>query len=311
MNNQLFVSMLGASSVQQNDEKKADQVSTDSSAFSSCLKEATSAKQETGDLISEKETKKEATERQKTEQADAQAQAKAAQAKMVQNPKALGGKAFLYDMMYRNPDTLSLADKQALRLDDLSKNLKMLSTQNPEAQGAQGKLTTTGTTGQKEAAVLDGQKFNELLGKGQNKGKEEAGKPTTEAGQAASATGKAESGAKGESTSAVLTANKAEETHRTQQLTQTQKRQQVIDQIVTHMEIRNFTSKDVLSLRLNPEYLGELRIQLSRTKDGELSANFLTDSDETREILTDSRAQLREQIERKGMKLHAIEIEKI
>ena len=36
MNNQLFVSMLGASSVQQNDEKKADQVSTDSSAFSSC-----------------------------------------------------------------------------------------------------------------------------------------------------------------------------------------------------------------------------------------------------------------------------------
>ena len=110
---------------------------------------------------------------------------------------------------------------------------------------------------------------------------------------------------------ALNSANKAEETHKTQRLTQTQKRQQVINQIVTHMEIRNFTSRDELTLRLNPEYLGELKIKINRGKDGELSAQFITDSEDTREVLQESRAELREHIEKKGMNLRSIDIEMV
>ncbi len=310
MENQLFVSMLGSSAVQQNRENKSDKVETNSSAFNSCLEAATSDKANTeNDVIAKKETRKEAAERQKAEKAEAQAQAKADQAKMTQNPQSMGSKAFLYDMMYRNPDTLSMAEKQAMKLDEASKALKMQNAQPKENAGAAKEAPAQANASNKEAVALTGQKFDELLGK---TGKKEEGKQlTTEANQAASSAAKGDKAEKADSNVALNSANKAEEAHKTQRLTQTQKRQQVINQIVTHMEIRNFTSRDELTLRLNPEYLGELKIKINRGKDGELSAQFITDSEDTREVLQDSRAELREHIEKKGMNLRSIDIEMV
>ncbi|MGM9998758.1 MAG: flagellar hook-length control protein FliK [Candidatus Bruticola sp.] len=310
MENQLFVSMLGSSSIQQNrDSKKTE---TNSGAFTSCLEAATSDKAgKENDVIAKKETRKEAAERQRTEKAEAQAQAKAEQAKMTQNPQSMGGKAFLYDMMYRNPDTLSMAEKQAMKLDEASKNLKMQNMQPKEnAEAAKGAKAQTANQG-KEATALSAQKFDELLGKS-TKAKEDGKQLTTEASQAASSTAKGDKADKADAnTTALNTASRAEETNKTQRLTQTQKRQQVINQIVTHMEIRNFTSRDELTLRLNPEYLGELKIKINRGKDGELSAQFITDSEDTREVLQESRAELREHIEKKGMNLRSIDIEMV
>lgn len=310
MENQLFVSMLGSSAVQQNRDSKSDKVETNSSAFNSCLEAATSDKANTeNDVIAKKETRKEAAERQKAEKAEAQAQAKADQAKMTQNPQSMGSKAFLYDMMYRNPDTLSMAEKQAMKLDEASKALKMQNAQPKENAGAAKEAPTQAGASNKEATALAGQKFDELLGKTSKK--EEGKQLTTEAGQAASGAAKGEKAEKADDSVALNSANKAEETHKTQRLTQTQKRQQVINQIVTHMEIRNFTSRDELTLRLNPEYLGELKIKINRGKDGELSAQFITDSEDTREVLQESRAELREHIEKKGMNLRSIDIEMV
>ena len=75
------------------------------------------------------------------------------------------------------------------------------------------------------------------------------------------------------------------------------------------MEIQNFANRDELQLRLNPEYLGELKIKLTQDKDGELSAQFITNSEETREVLTESRSDLRDKIEGKGLRLKHIGIE--
>ncbi len=310
MENQLFVSMLGSSAVQQNRDSKSDKIETNSSAFNSCLEAATSDKANTeNDVIAKKETRKEAAERQKAEKAEAQAQAKAEQAKITQNPQSMGSKAFLYDMMYRNPDTLSMAEKQAMKLDEASKALKMPNAQPKENSGVAKEATAQANTSSKEAPSLAGQKFDELLGK---TGKKEEGKQlTTEAAQAASGAAKGDKAEKADDSVALNSANKAEEAHKTQRLTQTQKRQQVINQIVTHMEIRNFTSRDELTLRLNPEYLGELKIKINRSKDGELSAQFITDSEDTREVLQESRAELREHIEKKGMNLRNIDIEMV
>ncbi len=310
MENQLFVSMLGSSAIGQNRDSKSDKVETNSSAFNSCLEAATSDKANTeNDVIAKKETRKEAAERQKAEKAEAQAQAKADQAKMTQNPQSMGSKAFLYDMMYRNPDTLSMAEKQAMKLDEASKALKMQNAQPKENAGAAKEAPAQANASGKEVTALAGQKFDELLGKASKK--EEGKQLTTEAGQAASGAAKGDEAEKADDSVALNSANKAEETHKTQRLSQTQKRQQVINQIVTHMEIRNFTSRDELTLRLNPEYLGELKIKINRGKDGELSAQFITDSEDTREVLQESRAELREHIEKKGMNLRSIDIEMV
>ena len=300
MENQLLISMLGSSAMQKGREGAKEASATDSRGFSNCLEEATSDSQETEtDLISAKESKEEIKERQKAEQADAQAQAKAAQAKLAQNPKAMSGKAFLYDMIYRNPDTLNMAEKQALKLDTAQKNARL----NPNHKAGQN-LNSTPTLAQapgKEASQLKAQTFEALLTK-EGKGKEDSSKlGTVEANQAASAANKGQ-GAENAASSSLKEAGQVE---------RSQKRQQVIDQIVTHMEIRNFANKDELQLRLNPEYLGELKIKLTQTKDGELSAQFITDSEETREVLTESRNQLREHIEGKGMRLRQIEVEMV
>ena len=170
MENQLFVSMLGSSAIGQNRDSKSDKVETNSSAFNSCLEAATSDKANTeNDVIAKKETRKEAAERQKAEKAEAQAQAKADQAKMTQNPQSMGSKAFLYDMMYRNPDTLSMAEKQAMKLDEASKALKMQNAQPKENAGAAKEAPAQANASGKEVTALAGQKFDELLGKASKK----------------------------------------------------------------------------------------------------------------------------------------------
>ena len=144
-----------------------------------------------------------------------------------------------------------------------------------------------------------------MMGKEKGKVKEDSGKVQIQANESeTNQVGAAKS-------EGINTEAKTEEVNKTQQLSQTQKRQQVIDQIVTHMEIRNFADRDELQLRLNPEYLGDLKIKLTKGEDGELTAQFITTSEDTREVLTDSRAELRSHIEKKGLLLKRIEIEKV
>ncbi|MBQ7502219.1 flagellar hook-length control protein FliK [bacterium] len=304
MENNMFISLLGAGNVKGSKEESKSK-ETNSKAFNSCLETATADEAAENELISKKETAKEAAERYKEEKAQAKAQARADQFKMAQNPRAMGSKAFLYDMMYRNPDTLNIAEKQALKLDTAAKADGTLQTQAqnasaPKAENQQPKDVSKQTNLQDFSAIAD---------KAKAKGKEETGKTmNTEASQAASSGSKAE--AAGDKVEALaLNTAKTEESNKTQQLTQTQRRQQVIDQIVTHMEIQNFANRDELQLRLNPEYLGELKIKLTQDKDGELSAQFITNSEETREVLTESRSDLRDKIEGKGLRLKHIGIE--
>jgi flagellar hook-length control protein FliK len=75
------------------------------------------------------------------------------------------------------------------------------------------------------------------------------------------------------------------------------------------MELRNLASKDELFLKLNPEYLGELKIKITHNDKGEVSAQFITTSDETREVLNESRSELRKKVEEKGINLNRIEVD--
>lgn len=302
MENPMFISMLGSTAVSGSQERSEKKTETNSSAFTQCLNKATDSEATEKELISEKETAKQAAERQKNEKADAQAQARAAQAKLAQNPKAMGGKAFLYDMMYRNPDTLNMAERQALKLDNAMKETNTQATNAPTQNDMAARSENNAA---KTVTQADSQSFKEMIGKEKGKVKDDSGKVQIQANE--SETNQVGS-AKSEGVNAEA---KTEEVNKTQQLSQTQKRQQVIDQIVTHMEIRNFADRDELQLRLNPEYLGDLKIKLTKGEDGELTAQFITTSEDTREVLTDSRAELRSHIEKKGLLLKRIEIEKV
>lgn len=317
MDNQMLISMMGSSTIQKRDHSSKTS-ETNASAFSQCLEQATGTNAESKqsqELISEKSTPKAEAERQKTENADAQAQAKAMQAKMAQDPKALGSKAYLYDLMYRNPDTMSLADKQALKLDNSNGiGFKELQSMMSERGLNMRELSFTQMAAlTKNSARTNVNDFLEALAKekGAASTKEES---TTQAkgqvGETAAAANKGETKATAEvNNMATAAVDKANEAKPGTQLSQTQKRQQVIDQIVTHMEIRNLSNRDELHLKLNPEYLGELKINLTKNENGELSARFVTTSDETREVLSESRSELRQHIEAKGIRLGHIDVD--
>lgn len=314
MDNQMLVSMIGSTSSAQ-ETKSTKKTETNSSAFSQALDEATSSKNAGGEqseeLIAEKRTPKSDAEQRKAEEQDAQAQAKANQAKL-QDPKNASSRAYLYQMMYKNPDTMSMAEKQSLKLDpktglnmnDLQSLMQERGLNMRDLTFAQMSELTKSTSKAEVKEFLD--KLAKETGSDKTEGKEATSKAAADAGStAASAKGEAKS-----SDSSFLEAvRQTSQAQQTQQAAKTQRRQEVINQIVTHMELRNLASKDELSLKLNPEYLGELKIKITHNDKGEVSAQFLTTSDETLEVLNESRSELRQKVESKGINLNRIEVD--
>jgi len=94
-----------------------------------------------------------------------------------------------------------------------------------------------------------------------------------------------------------------------QENAQMRRRREVVDQIVQHMELRNLANRDELHLKLNPEYLGELKIKLTQGEGGVVSAHFQTTSEETREVLKESRSDLRKRVEDRGIRLGNIDVD--
>lgn len=321
MDNQMLISMMGSSVSTQT--KSSSSNSTNASAFSQALEEATAgssaSSEQSQEIIAEKNTPKAEADRRKAEASDAQAQAKAAQGKMAQDPKAMGSRAYLYQLMYKNPDAMSLAERQSLKLDSASSSgvgLRELQTMLNERGVNMRDLSFTQLANlTKSSSRANVNQFLDTLIQEQQKGegKQETATQkaaaTTDAGQAASAS-KAEGKQPTPDNNLVAEAiRQANQAAPTPQAARTQKRQEVINQIVNHMEMRNLANRDELHLKLNPEYLGELKIKLTQGENGEVSARFITTSDETREVLADSKADLRKRVEEKGIRFGAIEVD--
>lgn len=84
-----------------------------------------------------------------------------------------------------------------------------------------------------------------------------------------------------------------------------EQRENVIKQIIAHMEVRNFGDRTELMFKLNPEYLGELKVNLS-TENGRLSARFETTSKEVRDMVEEGWHGLQDMFARKGMALTSV-----
>ncbi|MCL5036813.1 MAG: flagellar hook-length control protein FliK, partial [Chloroflexi bacterium] len=85
------------------------------------------------------------------------------------------------------------------------------------------------------------------------------------------------------------------------------KRQDVIDQIVKHIEVKSLQNQTEVAIKLNPEFLGQLKVKLE-FKDGGVSASFDTTSALVREMLDESKDELMETFSGKGIKLSHISV---
>lgn len=229
-------------------------------------------------IYSDKEAKKESEKNAKTA------------SNLPNTAKMSASKQLLYSMPYMNKATLSLAQKSALGLnaDGTSKAMVMYgNNQN----------MTTGKTG--EAVNLQAQtKASEATGIA--KGEEaKAGKES-----------KAKSPTFG--VNANVSAQNTEQTEKStvKELSKTEKadaernvkREEVIKQIINHVELKNFAGKSELTIKMNPEFLGAMKMRLIFEGD-KVSAEFNTTSKAVREAISESAEELSQAFNEKGIKV--------
>lgn len=316
MENSMLVSLMSSSQATTESQKSVKKPEAkEGDSFSAALKEAGGkGNGMSEELFEEQDPRQEVEERRNNSD---NAQRRPTYAKL--NRPAPGSREYIHDQMYKNPDTLSNAEKRSLNLPTDSSSKSVSATEMAELralaaergvslrdmQAAQQANLKQGATG-KGVSEANAKEFAKALSDEEGKGKD--GK-TKNAG-AASASEKTD-GKIVDKSLAEAVLRHTEEGKAAKDNSPIRKRQQVIDQIVEHMELRNLANKDELHLRLNPEYLGELKIKLTRGEGGEISAQFVTTSDETKEVLQDSRSELRTRVEATGLKLGTISIAKV
>lgn len=87
-----------------------------------------------------------------------------------------------------------------------------------------------------------------------------------------------------------------------------EQRRQIMDQILAQIDVKNVANQTEMNLRLNPEYLGEVKITLVHDDEGGVRANFQTTSKATREVLSESSEELISQARGKGVRIGAMNV---
>jgi len=88
------------------------------------------------------------------------------------------------------------------------------------------------------------------------------------------------------------------------------KREEVIKQIINHVELKNFANKSELTIKMNPEFLGSMKMRLLFEGD-KVSAEFNTTSAEVRQALEESADELSSALAEKGVKVGKINVKMV
>lgn len=284
-------------------ETKTKEEPTDAEAFNAVLNDATSTKKG----AKKEETKSEPKDAKEKKQREAREQDEK-DSKVAQQQQTLDRNGQIRKLMTKNVDTLSLAEKQALRVAEFAsldqqnvKTAPQLAMPQPQAPAAQ-----TAKTG-KSARPSDMAVGKEASSK-VRAAAERADEKNTEM---AEETHKKETGkhsATGNLDQALVKeANFADELRKTSAADKAAERKSVVDQIMQQIEVRNFANRTELNFRLNPEYLGELKVKLVHTDDG-VRADFETSSRATRQLLRDGEEELKTQASTKGVRMRSMKV---
>jgi hypothetical protein len=88
-----------------------------------------------------------------------------------------------------------------------------------------------------------------------------------------------------------------------------EQRRAVMDQLLTKIQVRNVANQTEMQLRLNPEYLGEVKISLIHDDEGGVRATFTTTSKVTKEILSENKLELMDQASDRGVRIGSMDVE--
>lgn len=344
-NNNTLASLMGVGSSNQTDSSrrfgdKRDTTQDQDRQFSRLFEDETSKteksdkgakKEETGkSLIEGKKDEKEARETEKkqfvnkekakmdSKTEDIQQQlAQKLQKRFIETNKTLN---FIYNVVYQNPDTMSLSEKQALQIEQNpdhtvgagefkkmleQKGLKMtdlnlhdfahlMKTKNHSQMRAYlDKLSDM-----KQKGLLDQTEETKDVEKGKEKVAE---KQAVEKGETPKA--------RMDGFAEVIQAGKAEKNKEAEEAAHKTRRDEVIDQVLQKIEVRNIGNKTELQMRLNPEYLGELKIKFTHDENGHLVAKFETTSREVKDLLNESIDDLKGSLDKRGLKLDKAKVE--
>ena len=220
---------------------------------------------------------------------------------------------YLYNLMYKDPNALSGVEKRMAGLDKMAihnqydvqyNQLKqMLSQRGMKLSDLNfvqmSKLAQTKTTSQVNA-YLD-QLAKEMKTKGSDK---DGLKNLVEKGkeaQARRAEGKTARDVQRENAQNLKEAmgeHKASQADKSQELFN---RKEAMNQIISKIDIRNLNEQTDMVMKLNPEYLGELKLMINM-KDDRLAARFETTSKEVQQLISESMDELTALFKRKGLK---------
>lgn len=277
------------------ENKKEETV--DAEAFGSALNEASQSKpkgkaKEESKAESKDAAKKAARDKEAHEQEEARNQPVQDKTAAIQMRK----------LMTKNVDTLSLAEKQALRIAEFADESHKVA-KAPVAPGSSAASPASPSRAGKAARVED----KAVAGREASTEVRKQADRAEERQQVAEEAKKLEQPKGSGNLEQLLNkeASFAEEIRKTSQVDRARERQSVIDQIMQQIEVRNFANRTELHMKLNPEYLGELKVKLVHTDDG-IRADFETSSKATRAILRECEDDLRTQAAGKGVRMRAM-----
>ena len=81
----------------------------------------------------------------------------------------------------------------------------------------------------------------------------------------------------------------------------------VVDQMISHFSVNNRLESGTVNLKLNPQELGELRMEIKITQDN-IKAHIVAQTPQAQEMISQHLPRLREALEQQGLHLQQIEV---
>ena len=297
-------------------KKKSKEASGDADAFASAMGQASEAESD-GDkkaqLISKDESAREKADKV---EADKKAQAKhdAKTEKQQAKGQAKGNVSdYLKNIANKDPATLSMVERQAFRLGEFSGKSSNPASGITQMLMSQG-IDLTGFTPQQLMSMLSrmdtkelGQMMSQMKdlagGKFDEDGLKKLKEQLNSTNQANTNAGKEQPNFNLESFMASGMPKEAGESARQEQ------RRMVMDQLLTKIQVRNVANQTEMQLRLNPEYLGEVKISLIHDDEGGVKAKFSTTSKLTREVLAENKNEFMDRARGNGVRIGSMDVE--
>lgn len=291
-------------------------------AFSKILERKTGKSEDTAEKTRESisNDKSDKAKEKTQQQADFEERLKA---RLSGKPGDMSMANYLYNIVLRSPDSLSMSEKQSFHVGDFSKeavdvkefqkmlgerglNLRDLSMQQlAQLTQRTNKAQVVSfldnlVSKQRDDKTVPGQQDVQNTSTAEPK-KDEQQRKTVEA-RSAELRQPEQPVARDPQLNLVADAQRPQNT---ENASRKEEREKVIKQIIERMEIQTVGRRTELTMKLNPEYLGDMRVKLS-TENGKLEAAFETTSREVRQFLEEGWEGLKDTFTRKGLNLQKV-----